>query len=433
MVLPGDNTVDEKAPPEARIPLFDLITCISETVDLANPALTNHHMQVAYTAHALATELGLPEPARNAVFLAGALHDLGSFSLAERLEILDFEIDGPHTHARIGYHLLREFEPFTAIAGLVRHHHVRYDKGGEADFPGEKVSQLSHLLHLADRAAVLIRRDEPILWQSAEVQRRLTEQRGAMFPSHLVDAFCSLASHDYFWFDMVSHSPAEIMRRRVKPGVLPLDMKGLQSLANLFRRIIDFRSRFTATHSSGVAIVAETLGRFHGFSQHDCGLLRIAGHLHDLGKVGIPNEILEKPDRLDNHEYGMMRGHVYHTYRVLEVLGDLDTVRMWGALHQEHLDGQGYPFGMKDSELSMGSRIVAVADVFTAVTEDRPYRKGMSPGDAMGVLQRMADAGKLDAGLVGLLRDHFAELNEAREQEQQTAAHEYQAFFASIV
>lgn len=420
------------AEPKIRVPLFDLLSCISETLDLISPSITNHHAQVTYIAHALATELQLPVETRQAVLIAASLHDIGSFSLKERIDILNFETHNPHTHARIGHALLSEFEPFRQAAEIVRHHHVHAHVDFAKTFPSETLHPQASLLHLADRIAVLVHPGEPVLGQVAGIVERIEKQRNVMFVPEQVDAFRALAGRDYFWFDTVSPSPSTILRRRTRLPILDLDLTGLHRLANLFRRIIDFRSRFTATHSSGVAHVAATLGHLYGMSESECQQLKIAGFLHDLGKVGIPSEILEKPGKLDVAEYSIMRGHVYHTYRILENLIDLETIRLWGALHQEYLDGKGYPFGLTARELSMGSRIVCVADVFTALMEDRPYRKGMTTAEALDIIDKMAATNKLDTSLVDLLKTNFDRLNQVRTTAQQTAFQEYDAFFAAL-
>ena len=199
-------------------------------------------------------------------------------------------------------------------------------------------------------------------------------------------------------------------------------------MSKLFSYIIDFRSRFTATHSSGVAASSEALSRLVGFSERECRMMRIAGHLHDLGKLAVPAEILEKPAKLTEDEFNIIRSHTFYTYRILEPIGDLDVINTWGSFHHERLDGSGYPFHHKAQDLSLGSRIMAVADVFTAITEDRPYRKEMPSERALQVLQQMADSSALDSNIVSLLRVHFDEINSSRIAAQAGASKEYQEF-----
>ena len=413
---------------EPQIPLFDLIMCLSDAIDLVSPAVANHHKQVAYIAYSIGAELNLPMEQRNDLVLAGSLHDIGALSLKDRIDTLEFEFKNPHLHAEVGYFLLNLFEPLSSLATLVRFHHVPWSKGSGSEFKGKQVPMGSHVLHLADRVAVLINKQKEILGQTKGVCERIQENSGKMFMPELVDVFSSLSAKEYFWLDAASPSIGSILSRRVRLETIELDIEGLLSLAKLFSHIIDFRSRFTATHSSGVAASSEALSRLVGFSERECRIMRIAGYLHDLGKLAVPAEILEKPAKLTEDEFNVIRSHTFYTYRILEAIGDLDVINTWGSFHHERLDGSGYPFHHKGQDLSLGSRIMAVADVFTAITEDRPYRKEMPSERALQVLQQMADNSVLDSNIVSLLRVHFDEINSTRIAAQAEASKEYQEF-----
>jgi HD-GYP domain-containing protein (c-di-GMP phosphodiesterase class II) len=123
---------------------------------------------------------------------------------------------------------------------------------------------------------------------------------------------------------------------------------------------------------------------------------------------------------------------VYHTFQALEPFDMLKAVSSWGSLHQERLNGTGYPFGLMADDLPLGSRIMAVADVFTALTEDRPYRRGMNPESTTAVLQAMVEADELDKNLVDLVFKHYETMNELRDTAQKEATREYQSFQAVL-
>jgi len=157
-------------------------------------------------------------------------------------------------------------------------------------------------------------------------------------------------------------------------------------------------------------------------------MMKVAGHLHDLGKLAVPAEILEKPAKLTEEEFDIIKSHTFYTYSILETISDLDVINAWASFHHERLDGKGYPFRHKGEDLSLGSRIMAVADVFTAITEDRPYRKGMTSDRALQVLQQMAANSALDSGIVSLLTLHYNEIDSMRIDAQTAAMEEYQQF-----
>ena len=281
-----------------NVNLFDLLMALSTAVDLVSPALSGHHKRVAHIAFGIGSELGWKPEALNDLVVAGALHDIGAFSLQQRTDTLQFDMEAPYRHAEAGYLFLRRFDLFSQTASVVRHHHARWDDGAGAVAFGEKVPEASHLLHLADRVDILIDRQRNVLGQAADITRRIEDNAGRMFLPPFVDAFGHLASREYFWLDAVSPHVDRILAKQVKLAAVELGMDEMENLAVLFSRIIDFKSSFTSTHTSGVAATAEALSGLAGFSQAERQQMRIAGYFHDLGKLAVPAEILEKPAKL---------------------------------------------------------------------------------------------------------------------------------------
>ncbi len=295
---------------------------------------------------------------------------------------------------------------------------------------GEAVPTSCHIVHLADRVAVLMDTKREILSQVPEILEVIKENAGRMFMPQLVDIVEGLASREGFWLDGVSVLPGRTWWHEARLPTVQLDMQGLLSLAQLFAGLIDFRSRFTATHSSGVAATAESLGRLAGFSPGECQLMRCAGLLHDLGKLAVPESILEKPGKLSHAEFNVIRAHTFYTYRVLEGISALQTINPWAAWHHERLDGAGYPFHISGEDMPLGSRVMAVADTATAVTEDRPYREGMAQDRALDVLRNSAGGSGLDADIVSLYEANFDEVNSARVGAQKAASARYEGLAA---
>jgi HD-GYP domain-containing protein (c-di-GMP phosphodiesterase class II) len=405
---------------EPQIPLFDLVACLSDALDLVSPALVDHHKQVAYIASCIGEELGLPMETQKDLILAGALHDIGALSLAERIEILHFDFETSPQHPLLGGGLVSLFEPLAPLAPIINSHHTFWNSE-----TGGRVPLESHIIHLADRIAVLIDAKNEVLGQVRSICDTMRLQSGKMFKPELVDAFLSLSQKEYFWLDAQSSPLYRHLRRKARSKTIIMDLDQLSDLAMLFAKVIDFRSSFTATHSSGVSASAEHLAKLSGFSERECRMMKIAGYLHDLGKLAVPREILEKPGRLTSEEFNVIRSHTYHTYRILETVEDFETINTWGAFHHERLNGKGYPFHHQGKDLSLGSRIMCVADVFTAVTEDRPYRKGMSDGETKTVLKSMATGGTLDVHIVSMLEVNFEEINGIRAKAQSDSREVY--------
>ena len=221
-----------------------------------------------------------------------------------------------------------------------------------------------------------------------------------------------------------------LQRQRRKWGYFNGDMHDVSLeqtvvLTKLMSRIIDFRSSFTAMHSAGVAASAKALAKLAGMSEADCMKMEIAGNLHDVGKLRVPNEILEKPGKLTDEEFNKIKEHPYYTRLILMDVEGFDEIADWAGFHHEKLNGNGYPFHFDGSLLSLGSRIMAVADIFSAITEERPYRKPMSREQAMKVMWENVERGDICGNIVKLLEDNYDTVNAARMKKSLEAGERY--------
>ena len=179
---------------------------------------------------------------------------------------------------------------------------------------------------------------------------------------------------------------------------VPMDV--LRELSTFFAHITDYKSHFTWQHSLGIAEKAERMGEFYGYSRQMCDMMFIAGALHDIGKLLIPNDILEKPGRLTQEEYREIQNHALGTWELLKDIGGMEDIARWASLHHEKLDGSGYPFGYKAEQLGKNERVMACLDIYQALVEERPYKASLHHEEAMAILQKMGDAGHLDRQII---------------------------------
>ncbi|RLE20570.1 MAG: phosphohydrolase [Acidobacteria bacterium] len=416
---------------EYHIPVLELVLTMANAVDLVSPAVGGHHKRVTYLSSQLARELGLSSPDTFDLVVAAALHDIGAFSIKERLETLEFEIASPHAHAEMGYLFLHRFQPFLRLADIVRFHHVRWDGGHGATFNGYEVPASSHILHLADRIDVLSLDEEGKIPDPTKILDRIETERGRTFKPEIVDAFHAFAAKEYIWLDLRSSNLDRILSDTLSEQILVLDDRSMLSFAQLLAHLVDFRSRYTSTHTAGVAETARFIAEHVGMDPSHCRRVRLAGYLHDLGKLAVGREILDKESGLEEQEYGLLKAHPYFTRRILETIKDFSDIAIWASAHHERPDGTGYPFHERHQPIE--AQIIAVADVFTAITEDRPYRSAMNLDDAAKTLRQMSANCLLDSTLVELALTHQHELDETRRLAQAEASEQYAAIMAQAV
>ncbi|MGE4497868.1 MAG: HD-GYP domain-containing protein [Deferribacterales bacterium] len=412
---------------------LDLIMGLSRVVDLVNPFINSHHQRVAYIAGVIAREYGLPESTVNDVVAASALHDIGVVAEKEFRELANPEFTGhEYGHGYVGHLLFKNTEHFGDISGMIRHHHGKWNHGKTAYPADTAVSEGALIIHLADRVDILTDRNKSALEQKASVMEKIASMKGKWFkPSH-VDAFMHLAEKESFWFNLEEPDKYRILKRDYRFSTLVLGSAEILEISKLISRIIDFRCSFTSTHSAGVAKTASLLAEILGMNAESVRNMEIAGYLHDLGKLAVLPDVLYKNGALNISEQRMIKKHTYYTYYALNCFEIFDNIKEWASFHHETLDGNGYPFHVKGDRLDLGCRIMAVADIFTALTEDRPYRAGMDRAGVISVLEELAGRNKIDGRVVSALKDNYALINTEREKAQGSAAESFKDFLVSV-
>jgi len=408
---------------ENEFSIFDFASCISESIDIVSPYFYNHHKKVAYFSYHISLQMGLPDEMISDIVLAAVLHDIGALSTEQRLQIIsaNFSENASDPHSYLGYQLLKGFDPLKNAAEIIRNHHAPYSK------TLKELPIGCYVVHLADRIAVVLDETIGVLDQVPMIMEKV-EQNSNMFHPDTLAALDILKDYEYFWVGACTLQIDFSFPDRMRSQRKIIEVKTLRSFAKLVANLIDYRSRFTSTHSSGVAAVAMELTRLSGFSDRECQMMEIAGFLHDLGKLAVSNEILEKSGALSDEEIHEMRKHTYYTYIILNKIKGLEHISSWAAYHHEKLNGNGYPFHIKGEDFSKLARIMAVADIFTAITEDRPYRVGMSEDEALRVIQNMAKNGSIDSMIAKLAEDNFSHINDIRAKAQQAALEEFSSF-----
>ena len=398
----------------------ELVNGFANAMNLISPETQNHHQQVAYLAYHIANEMGYDEESRLKIIYSALLHDVGAVILPKAQSLIELEKHSV-TLAKAGAKLLVEVPKMAYIAEVLLTSQTPFGKIPNMPILPKPV-MFGQMIHLADMVSLLLDAGKPVLNQTDYVRKCVQKVSGKAFHPKVAEAFLRAADHEYIWMNLLYHPNAYL-------DYIPVDrsvsLDDTIELTRLVSRIIDYRSPFTAMHSAGVAASAVELARLIGMSDEECNIMRISGYLHDVGKLKIPTEILEKPGKLTDEEFNVIKDHVFYTYLLLKDIDGFEQITVWAACHHEKLNGRGYPLNLTAEAIPLGARIMAVADIFSAITEERPYRKGMKKEEAIRVLRENVASGALSGHIVELLISNYDRIDAAREQEAREEGRRY--------
>ncbi|MCB1765708.1 MAG: HD domain-containing protein [Candidatus Competibacteraceae bacterium] len=385
------------------INLGQAIHALSDTLDLVGVDEVFHSKRVGFMAMQCGHALGLGEPELESLLHAGLLHDcaVSSTTLRRRM-INELDWEGAEYHGVQGEELLAPFAPLAHLAPLIRYHHTHWDAFPALKVP-ETTARLANLIYLADRvdALAIPHYERDLLLARPVIRDTIWRLSGSFFAPDLVTLFMNLSASEAFWLSLEArHLLRFIYEREQESHLVPINFSELRQLALLFARVVDAKSPYTMEHSLGTARLARLLAERSGLPAETCEKIEIAGLLHDLGKLQVPDEILEKTGPLTPEERAMIQRHSFETYQILRGIGGLEDIAIWAAYHHETPDGQGYPFHCGGAALTLEMRIIAVADVFQALAQQRPYRQPLSPARILEMLRAFVQQNRLDGAVV---------------------------------
>jgi HD-GYP domain-containing protein (c-di-GMP phosphodiesterase class II) len=278
--------------------------------------------------------------------------------------------------AEIALLLGLESETAEAIRALDEH----WDGAGQPrGLRGEEIPLLGRILCLAQTAEIF--HGEGGVSTAVAVARN---RRGGWFDPALVEALRAIAPDTEFW-DSLAEGDAS--RWEPEDRMLVADDARLDAIATAFAGVVDAKSPWTYRHSDRASLIVQGLANALGADERTVSDLARAAMLHDIGKLAISNVILDKPAPLTRAEFAKIRAHPVTTERIVSRVPGFEHLARLAAAHHERLDGSGYPHGMRDEDLTLPMRLLAVADVYEALTSARPYRHAMSSGDALAVVR----------------------------------------------
>jgi HD-GYP domain-containing protein (c-di-GMP phosphodiesterase class II) len=439
--------------PPPTFAVGEVVAALSHALDLTEGQPPGHAKRSCLIALRLADSLTLSADERSSLYYATLLKDAGCSSSAARMaEIFaadDLElkriakrIDFSSPRQAIGFTmreagrgdstLARARRVLTALRDLAREGNLvvetRCDRGAKIvtmlEFPDAAADAVRYLdehwdgrgqphklrgdaIPILARIACLAQTADVFLTQDGfDAARKMVRvRRGRWFDPAVADAFLALPDSDRLFADLtMGHfAPAP------EGGPVSADDTRVDRIAEAFASMIDAKSPFTASHSDRVATYAVGIGRALGWDERGLRDLRRAGLLHDIGKLGVSNSILDKPGKLTAAEYDAVKRHPRDTEAILRHVPIFSGLAGVAGAHHERPDGRGYHRGLRGDAIPPISRVLSCADVYDALTANRPYRDPMTSADALTLMRREVGSAFF-AEPFAALRSHVAAL-----------------------
>jgi HD-GYP domain-containing protein (c-di-GMP phosphodiesterase class II) len=419
-----------------RIPLISVISGLSHALDLTEGHPYGHANRSCIIGMRIAQELGLPAEQQANLHHALLLKDAGCSSNAQRVHELfggdDHEVkravwlrDWRSFAEQVSYALQYTERSGTLLARLRKLvllatkgprgggelFRIRCDRGAQIalamGFPRQTAEAIrsmdehwdgggypdglrkdaipieSRIINLAQVAEIFFEAGGPAL-----ALETVAKRSRRWFDPELVRVFTKIATPPGFWYALRAENLiATVTALQPSPSSVAADPQTLERIALAFAWVIDAKSPYTYEHSEGVSSIASRIGGRLGFNVEQLARLRQMALLHDIGKLAVPNRILDKRGPLTDQEFDIVREHPRHTYEILSGVPIFSELADEAGSHHERMDGRGYHRGIPAGTLSAAARVLTVADVTEALGSDRPYRKGMSPDAVAQVLR----------------------------------------------
>lgn len=400
-----------------RIDRNQLLQVLSESLDCVEKELLGassyHNKRVAELCVRMAREAGFSEEDVAALAICALMHDSALNEYRQDYKKGTLLPKQRQNHCIAGESNLNLILGSHIMEGCVLYHHEQPDGNGPFGKTTAQTPLGAQLIHLADEIDRQFHL-EGAKASSNQIRDFVVKNREIRYSDNAVEMFLycltpdlleelsdnqsntTLSSIAPIWIDTSHETADEQVDGRIR------------SIAEVFGRVVDYKSPFTRVHSMGVADKALRMAEFYNYTPEERTEIYLAGAVHDIGKLFVDTAVLEKAGRLDQKEYRHIQSHVYETWRLLSKVPGLEQITVWASCHHEKLDGSGYPFGKTASELGKQERLLACMDIYQALTEDRPYKAGMPHGKAITILQEMADKGELDGGIVSDINQVFS-------------------------
>ena len=386
-----------------KIAMDKLCVVFSRAFDLIEKeqlgASENHSLRVAVLCIAMGRSLGYDDDTIAAITVCGMFHDsaLTEYHLSQ--ETGELQQRNLVLHCEKGQDNISWLPFKTNIDELILYHHERGDGKGPFNKKEDEIPMEAAIIAAADAVDAVHHLQKIAAGDLPALREKVTSRVNSYSTRAAIETLFTVLDESLL-AKLRDEVIMETLERELPRWEVDVSDPRVVRIGEFIARVIDYKSVFTHMHTSQIANRAWVMSGYYGYGTEERNALFLAASLHDIGKIGTPTAILEKPGKLDDDEFAIIKQHVKNTFDWLGAIPDFELIRNWAADHHEKLTGSGYSRGKSGETLDFNSRLMACIDIYQAVCESRPYHEARTHEDTMKILNDMAAKGFVDAAIV---------------------------------
>jgi len=386
---------------------------------------SNHPTRVAYISFMIGKKLNLADDVLFDLTAFALLHDIGVSSrkiinmLPKETESIT-DLEAKKEHCKYGEENIKNFPFLLRHKNVIKYHHEAFNGNGFYRLKGEDIPFLSRIIYLADMVDLYFDLKQVYDNQKVieKIKKFVIDNTNVLFFQDIANSFLELTDEQYFWKNLSLNNYDELLLTLTPSVDIEVTYPDIRKFIAVFSKIVDAKSKYTSNHTLELADKFIYMAKFLNLSNIELEKILLASYLHDIGKVGINNSILDKPSKLTTEEFNEIKRHSEISWKIIKDIDGLEEVAEWVLSHHEKLNGLGYPRGIAGDHISFPTRLLTCLDIYQSLTEYRPYRRKLSHQEAINIMNDMVKNNEIDGSIVFKIDMIFKDFQEPKHQSE---------------
>lgn len=360
--------------------------------------ITMHGKRAALIAVDIAKTMNFSDEDISDLRVLTLLHDYGiTKSTYQKMRLSGRDsIEEDISHCIEGESLIPRCLLYKYRPNIILYSHEKLDGSGFFGLNGSGIPLFSQIINLSSDVEMCYRKGN----NPTQILEFVESGIGTKYSPELAEIFRMTQDKVAFYLSLNSDNINLEIKSSITDDEFEMTYSLMEQMCAILEAAVNAKSPFTFKHSKNVSALADSMSRYYEFDEDRSKQFCIAAKLHDIGKLTVPDCIIDKKGPLTPEEFSKVKQHPYYTSKLLKESDVLENISKWASQHHEKLNGSGYPYGLNEKSLSFESQLMSVLDIFEALTDNRPYRKALPMKEVHNIMNAMVDRGELNERIV---------------------------------